>query len=161
MKSKTSLEQMQSLRRYYDWCDLMKNNFVEVNQRLLVGTQETDRLCAQAYMCYWYAGLNVVIEGYKRLNLADDEIDHLLASSNFGLLEGFRHGVFHYQPKYNNDRFLKLVTQGENVRQWVSSLHAEFKRLLSAYSATLTPKRTGRPPGRKGETTGEVRTKGK
>jgi hypothetical protein len=46
------------------------------------------------YMSYCYAGLYAVIEGWRDLDLHDDEIDGLLESSNVELLRRYRHGVF-------------------------------------------------------------------
>lgn len=137
-----SFEEMHSLSRYYGWCDLMKRHFAEAAQQMSSGTGDVGvvRLLAQAYMCYWYGGLYVVIEGYQRLKLADSVVDKLLSSPNTGLLKGFRHGVFHYQRKYFDERFMNLITQGESVRPWVQSLHREFDRLFAAHSASLTPK---------------------
>lgn len=137
-----TFEEMHSLSRYYGWCDLMKHHFSEAAKQINgnTGDIELAKLLAQAYMCYWYGGLHVVIEGYTQLKLADPTIDTLLRSRNARLLKCFRHGVFHYQRKYFDKRFMNFMTQGENVVPWVSSLHREFKRLFDAHSATLTPK---------------------
>jgi hypothetical protein len=51
----------------------------------------------------------VVIEGYKRLKLADPAIDALLTSPNTKLLGNFRHEVVHYQPKYFGERFMTFI----------------------------------------------------
>ena len=101
---------------------------------------ELANILARAYMSYWYGGLYVVIEGYRRLKLRDMAIDKLLLSRNTMLLKKFRDGVFHYQPQYFDNRFMNLITQGKGVVQWVSSLHREFDRLFAAHSAMLTPK---------------------
>ena len=137
-----TFEQMYSLHRYYVWCDLMKKHFIQTVQQKQSGTLDAEltKLLAQSYMCYWDGGLYVVIEGYDDLELADPAIDQLLVSRNKKLLKCFRHGVFHYQRRYFDKRFMNFMTQGENVIQWVESLHREFDRLFAAHSATLTPK---------------------
>lgn len=137
-----TFEEMHSLSRYYGWCDLMKMHFTQVAAQLNSESRDIGltKLLAQAYMCYWYGGLYVVIEGYRNLKLADPAIDDLLGSHNARLLKCFRHGVFHYQRKYFDKRFMNFITQGENVVPWVASLHRVFDRLFAAHSASLTPK---------------------
>lgn len=138
-----TFEEMHSLSRYYGWCDLMKRDFLEAAQQIKreAGDTELAKLLAQAYMCYWYGGLYVVIEGYRSLKLSDPAIDQLLLSGNTKLLKCFRHGVFHYQRKYFDKRFMNFIQHGESVVAWVSSLHKEFDRLFAAHSASLSPKR--------------------
>jgi hypothetical protein len=142
-----TFEQMHSLSRYYGWSDLMKKHFIQVSQEIKSEVGNIDLALAQAYMCYWYGGLYVVIEGYEDLKIADPAIDGLLASGNKRLLKCFRHGVFHYQRRYFDKRFMNFMTKGENVIQWVESLHREFDRLFAAHSTALTPRAR---PGAKG-----------
>jgi len=80
------------------------------------------------YMSYWYGGLYVVIEGWLNLKLSDPVIDSLLNSDNVGLLKRYRNGVFHFQKKYYDNRFLDFITEGENTVEWVRNLNREFGR---------------------------------
>jgi hypothetical protein len=80
------------------------------------------------YMSYWYAGLFVVIEGWKCLKLQDEKINELLTSKNVDLLRQYRNGTFHFQKKYYDDKFLKFILDGENCVEWVRTLNEEFGR---------------------------------
>ena len=81
-------------------------------------------------MSYWYGGLYVVIEGWRDLGLHDDPIDALLGSPNVDLLRRYRNGVFHFQRRYFDDRFIRLMTDGENVITWVRTLNEQFGRFF-------------------------------
>ncbi|SRR5467141_5072023 len=101
-----TFEQMHSLSRYYGWCDLMKNHFSIQGQQIVtgVGDIELAKLLARAYMSYWYGGLYVVIEGYRRLKLQDPSIDKLLLSRNTMLLKKFRDGVLRHDEEGHRRR---------------------------------------------------------
>lgn len=92
--------------------------------------EEPDKIREFLYMSYWYAGLYVVVEGWRRLALEDEEIDRLLASPNVGLLKRYRHGVFHFQPAYYDKRFVRLIDEGKDVVRWVRDLNNAFGRFL-------------------------------
>ena len=79
-------------------------------------------------MSYWYGGLYVVIEGWRKLRLVDSVIDELLGSKNVKLLKRYRNGVFHFQSKYSDSRFTDFMTVGENAVEWVRLLNKEFGR---------------------------------
>jgi hypothetical protein len=80
-------------------------------------------------------GLYVVIEGWRALKLRDPTIDDLLGSPNVGLLKRYRHGVFHYQRKYYDERFLGLIVDGQDVVTWVRALNREFGRFFLEWAA--------------------------
>ena len=94
--------------------------------------RETWDVEAHTYMSYWYGGLYVVIEGWTALKLHDPEIDQLLRSQNVRLLREYRNGVFHFQRRYFDQKFLRLITRGENVVDWVRSLNRTFGRFFLA-----------------------------
>lgn len=75
------------------------------------------------YMAYWYSSLFVVCEGWQELNLADREVDQLLASENLGTLKRFRHGAFHFQKDYFDPRFMDFIDNDLSV-DWVTALDA-------------------------------------
>ena len=84
------------------------------------------------YMSYWYGGLYVVIEGWRRLKLSDQVIDTLLNSPNVDLLRRYRNGCFHFQEKYFDDRFLKFIDEGTDVVWWVRELNQQLGRFFLA-----------------------------
>jgi len=124
-------EELLSLHRYFIWANRMRTHFDE-----LLATGEPPEgaqlIEARLYMSYWYAGLYVVIEGWRELHIADAAIDALLASPNVPLLKQYRHGTFHYQRKYDDKRFLKLIEDGKNVVAWVRDLNNELGRYFLA-----------------------------
>lgn len=117
-----------SLHRYYIWADRMRVHFDEILRR----PDDADRqsIDARLYMSYWYAGMYVAIEGWRELGMTDPAVDGLLASSNVDLLRRFRNGVFHFQKQYDDERFLGLIRDGENVVEWIRRLNTELGRGL-------------------------------
>jgi len=125
--------QLLSLHRYYIFSNRLREHF----ESTLLSCRAPDEPALQAalrfaisdptiFMFYWYASLNVVIEGWRTLRLRDTDIDALLTSPNVRLLRRFRHGVFHFQKKYGDDRFTDLLQPGEQVVPWVRDLHAKL-----------------------------------
>jgi hypothetical protein len=82
------------------------------------------------YMSYWYAGLHVVIEGWRELKLSDPIIDGLLQSPNVDLLRRYRNGAFHFQKDYIDKRFMELIEDGVNPVRWVRELNEQFGRFF-------------------------------
>jgi hypothetical protein len=80
------------------------------------------------YMSYWYAGLYVVIEGWRELRLADATIDVMLQSPKVELLRRYRNGVVHFQKDYNDERFLSFMKEGTDSVSWIRSLNQQFGR---------------------------------
>ena len=132
MPKKATKSEIFSLHRYYIWANRMRTHFHEKLPTLAYKMKQnpdvwTDEFIeANLYMSYWYGGLYVVIEGWKRLRLSDPTIDNLLASPNVQLLKQYRNGVFHYQPKYFDKRFIRFMTKGQNAVEWVRSLNLAF-----------------------------------
>ena len=116
-----------SLHRYYIWANKIRTHFDE-----LLSEQEPRRagwdIEANLYMSYWYAGLFVVIEGWRKLQLRDSAIDPLLTSQNVDLLKRYRNGVFHFQSDYHDERFLGFIRDGQDAVAWVRALNQEFGR---------------------------------
>ena len=124
--SNTAIEGLVSLHRYYIWANRMRTHFDEIISNGF-NTQGAE-IEANLYMSYWYGGLYVVIEGWQELSLADGTIDQLLSSPNVGLLKRYRNGVFHFQKKYSDERFMEFIRDGDNVVNWVRSLNLELGR---------------------------------
>ena len=122
-----------SLHRYFIWANRMRTHFDEELARNLADPRNgPDPLTIEErlYMSYWYGGLYVVIEGWRSLGLADRTIEVLLESPNVGLLRRYRDGVFHYQRRYYDQKFLDLITKGSDVAIWVRELNREFGRFF-------------------------------
>jgi len=112
----TTQEDVVSLHKYFIWSDRMKVHFDGVLKKIEGSNlRKKQSVEANLYMSYWYGGMYVVIEGWNDLGLKDDAIDKLLKSKNVKLLRGYRNGVFHYQRKYFDKRFIDLMTKGEKL----------------------------------------------
>lgn len=128
-----------ALHRYFIWCNHMRTHFDSLLHRAR-GPEDIDEIQSFLYMSYWYAGLYVVIEGWKRMEIHDDEIDALLKSKNVELLRRYRNGAFHFQPTYFDDRFIGFMKTGEEAVTWVRTLNKAFARwFLQVFSPERLP----------------------
>jgi hypothetical protein len=86
-----------TLRRYFIWANRVRTHFDESLDKK--GVPDEHSIMLEPYMSYWYAGLYVVIEGWKGLGLRDEKIDSLLDSPNVDLLRRYRNGVFSFSRR--------------------------------------------------------------
>lgn len=123
-----------TLHRYFIWANRMRTHFDSLfsdeTPVARVGPGSKRFIEAMLYMSYWYAGLYVVIEGWKELELHDPVIDALLTSPNVALLRRYRNGVFHFQPDYMNARFRGFIEEGVEPVTWVRELNQQFGRFF-------------------------------
>jgi hypothetical protein len=93
------------------------------------------------YSALWLAMVYVVAEGWKELDLHDEDVDALLDSPNLDLLRRFRNGAFHFQAKYYDDRFMGLLDPSGDPAKWVTNLYDAFDRwfIESALSWGVDP----------------------
>ena len=113
-----------SLHRYFVWANQMRAHFdALLALRAMPGMPRVEEML---YMSYWYAGLYVVIEGWRKLELSHPQIDELLESANVDLPKRYRNGVFHFQRTYWDNRFVGFIKDGENPVRWVRELNRRF-----------------------------------
>jgi hypothetical protein len=115
-----------SLHRYFFWAGCMRGQFSE---RLRAAKNEQDRINAhflEPYLPCWYAGMYTLVDGWKRLQLADSGVDALLDAKRLALLERFRHGVYHFHPEYYDEKFRGFWAQGREIQNWVDELFRAF-----------------------------------
>lgn len=105
---KSSDREILTLHRYFIWANRMRTEFEGVLERQRIGNGVFP-IEAHMYMSLWYACLYVVIEGWNTLGLNDEAISVLLKSHNVSLLKRYRNGVFHFQRRYFDQRFLALI----------------------------------------------------
>ncbi len=126
--------EIHTFHRYFIWQTVMRQHFFDrLGEHPETGPKGHPDIETFLYMSYWYAALYVVVEGWRELELEDEEIDGLLESRNVGLLKRYRNGVFQFQRTYYDKRFLDLITDGENVAEWVRSLSSAFGRYFLAH----------------------------
>jgi len=123
-----------ALHRYFIWSDVMRLLMDQIGERQGWKVESTSQAGIRLFhfMSYWYAGLYVVIEGWRELGLHDDVIDELLESPHVKLLRRYRNGAFHYQRKYFDDRFMDFMKPGAPA--WIRSVRHEFSRWFLAYT---------------------------
>jgi hypothetical protein len=128
MNDQRRRRQIFSLHRYFMWADRMRVHYGEVGPTT---SSATEAMFHHPYLSYYYGGMYVVSEGWKRLDLHDPEIDELLTSENVGRLERHRHGTFHYHPEYFDDRLLAFPS-GPDSAEWIWELRHAFSRWFLA-----------------------------
>jgi len=130
MDEKELKSAVHTLHRYYIWANRMRVHFYDLVPKIAENPKPerfTDEAIeADMYMSLWYGELYVVIEGYQELKLSDPTIDALLSSPNVALLKRYRHGVFHFQKKYFDDRFIAFMRDAKEPAQWVGHLNRAF-----------------------------------
>lgn len=126
-----NFEQLLAFHRYFIWTNKMRIHFDE-----LVGptgkrtfNEIVEISFVEPYLSYWYAGLYVLIEGWKELHLYDPTIDDLLESNNVDLLRRYRNGTFHFQEVYFDGRFTNFIEDISSA-EWARRLNREFERFI-------------------------------
>jgi hypothetical protein len=127
-----------ALHRYFIWAAMMRAHFLE----RAPSYPDIRRAHLEPYMAYWYGGMYVVIEGWKALELQDPRIDELLRSQHVALLKRYRHGAFHYQAEYFDERFVALWS-ADSVEEWIAKLHEAFDAWFLHHDPL--PTQTGNP----------------
>ncbi len=123
-----------TLHRYFIWADRMRVHFDEILKRaeskpVAVELPKTENgIDTFLYMSLWYGTFYVLIEGWQELKLTDPKIDSLLKSPNVELLRRYRNGVFHFQKEYYDKRFMELMSEGQDIANWIRNLRDEFSR---------------------------------
>jgi hypothetical protein len=134
--SRAELLPILSLHRYWIWADFHKESMRGQRQRL-EAAQGAERAAIEfdgiIALSFLYASLFVVVEGWRELRLADDEIDAYLASENTDLLRRFRNGVFHFQRDFDDPRFMEFLDEADDPVEWARSLHAAFARWFDGW----------------------------
>lgn len=128
--------ELHTLHRYFIWMDRMRVHFDEVIQKTgnHFRSDQGAQIDAFLYMSYWYAGMYVVIEGWRELQLSDKKIDHLLSSSDHvELLRRYRNGAFHFQKTYFDNKFTDLWSSKEIVA-WLRELNVSFSEFFLRWS---------------------------
>ena len=91
------------------------------------------------YMSYYYGGLYVLIEGWRKLRLSDPTIDALLQSPHVDALKMYRNGSFHFHPDYFNNKFLALVAITD-APIWIQSVRDAFSAWFLKHFRALESK---------------------
>jgi hypothetical protein len=82
------------------------------------------------FMFYWYAGLHVVVEGFKELKLRDATIEQLLQSPNVDALRLVRNATFHFQKDgFISKKVIPFLKSKDSV-PWVRSLTEAFSEFF-------------------------------
>ncbi len=122
-----------ALHRYFVQAETMRLEFDrQLGDAARARIEDDGGTKLETYMSLWYGCLYVVLEGWEKLKLQDDQIDELRGSTDgkplVELLRRYRNGVFHFQSDYRDDRFIGFWKEGAESASWVRSLHREFGR---------------------------------
>jgi hypothetical protein len=84
------------------------------------------------YLMYSYAGIYLVIEGWRDLGLKDEKIDDLLQSPFVDRLRRFRNATFHYQKELLSWKHLEFFgTEEERTEEWLNQLYRGLERFFA------------------------------
>jgi hypothetical protein len=84
------------------------------------------------YFLYSYAGIYLVIEGWRYLGLKDERINDLLESPFVERLRLFRNATFHYQREPLSWKHLQFFgTEEERTEEWLNEVYKEFERFFA------------------------------
>lgn len=124
--------------RYLYWAEINKLKL----ENLFDSTDVLEKIPTSEFLAYsslWYGSLFVVIEGWEALNLQDNTISQLLSEHQKlkSLLRRYRNGVYHFQPKLLDDRFVAFGKARDNSYLWARLLHEEFVRYFSDWIVSL------------------------
>lgn len=114
----------------------MRVHFDDVLQKVgdRFKVDQTAQIEAFLYMSYWYGGMYVLIDGWRKLRCSDAQIDHLLdQSQHVELLRRYRNGAFHFQKTYFDKRFTDLWSSKEIVA-WLRKLRQAFSEFFLKHS---------------------------
>ncbi len=123
-KNFSNNQKIQALHRKYIWADRMRVHFEQSIQK---PETKITKIESMMYMSLWYGLMYVLIECWEKLELSDPKIDKLLKSKNKQFLKDYRNATFHYNKKYNDDRFEKFFSE-KSIVNWIRSLTEEYSR---------------------------------
>jgi hypothetical protein len=129
------MEQFFAWLRYLYWADLARQDWDDFAAREGNADEWVCWWGSFARMSHFYAAEYVVIEGWREAKFSDAVIDEVLNRwpDLLELLRLYRNGVFHYQPKLVESRFIGFLKESENSMPLVYYLHSEFCRYYWAY----------------------------
>lgn len=124
-------EEFITLHRHYIWCNILKNNFENENQKLIDSNSETDIDTVMsdyygAYMSIWYGMLFAVLEVFKKKKISMPEIEIDVADI-YDSLRLYRNAVFHPQPEYWSPAFFKIMKVKDSVAK-IRKVHDHLGR---------------------------------
>jgi hypothetical protein len=86
------------------------------------------------YTALWLAHLQVVVEGWQRLELHDPKVNALLGSPFKRKLRSLRNALFHFDEQYMQPDVAAFVEEADALA-WASSLHGAFSDWFLAQEA--------------------------
>lgn len=143
-----------SLHRYFHWSSILRERFLEEERKIAEPSPDLTEVerwehgyhsflsDVGMYLGLWLGSLYVVCEGWQELGLSDPSVDALLASPHLPLLKRFRHGVFHFQKDFFDDRTQNFLDDPTTF-EWSGRLSDAFDAWFSAW---LTSKSKAPPP---------------
>jgi hypothetical protein len=98
--------------------------------------ENTDFTRATEYMTMWLALLYVVVEGWRKWNFFDADVDRLLESPFVAELKGYRHAIFHAN-EFDDVRVMQVTAMPERT-EWHGALGNALRAALRDWNANLS-----------------------
>jgi hypothetical protein len=127
-----------ALHKYFLNADFLRDLFMRRIKRgqSPAATDPVTSMDDMIAMSLWYATVYVVIEGWLQANLANAEVDVLLADGHVDRLRRFRNQMFHYQREYDNPRLLEFLGEDDAdahaATEWIKRTHTALGRAIQA-----------------------------
>jgi hypothetical protein len=124
-----------TLYRYYLYAVVMRDNLNKENLGDFIKQLNDDISSiflifssrAGVYLTYFYSAIYLVVEGWKDLELSDDDIDNLINSPYIDRLRRFRNATFHYQKEPISPKLLNFFgTEEEATEKWINELYKKI-----------------------------------
>ncbi len=135
--------ELRLLHQYFVWADRMRVHFRDAMKSptpdniYLPLFQEPEKWL---YLCYWYASAYTVGEGFGELGLKDARVEALLAQTDYvEKLKRFRNGVFHFQKKLMDERFLDFIALPDSEK-WITELWEALSDFFLAQFGISAPR---------------------
>jgi hypothetical protein len=116
------------LYEYSAYSSMMRVDFDRIFDKFTpaqIGHEQEHRK-AVIYMCYWFASLYLVIEGWEQLGIHDFKVDALLASPSVAILRRYRDGVFRFNTQFFLERNQETLMSDIKAILWARSLTDAF-----------------------------------
>jgi hypothetical protein len=122
------------------------SEFGDQHLRALAGLEVNSASRASAQMTFFYAALNVVVEGWRELgtgphNIADPDVDALLAKGHLvDALARYRNSMLH-PNLLNEKRQLQFAAIHGELSEWAQKLCEAFLRYFRSWRSSIAADR--------------------
>ena len=145
--SREAFFQLAALHKYFLNADFLRDVFMRRIKRVQSPAERSfvESLDDGIAMSLWYATLYVVIEGWRKIKIADPDLDVLLDDDRVDDLRRFRNQMFHYQREYDNPKLLEFLGtddgDAQSATEWIRRTHFSLERAIKQAMNDLIDRR--------------------